>query len=119
MLFNIGDHKCRKTTLPLSRELSNKLPDLNIVGVHVQEGEKDYLPGQIMSVVRNNEIPYEVFVEGEKEKKRRWSIIPQWILFDRNGEEVRTFSVDNEPDLRQVEDYLKGLTNRGEENPFS
>ena len=114
VLFNIGDHKSRKTTLPLSRELSQKLPDLHIVGVHVQEGEKDFLPGQIMSVVRNNEIPYEIYVEGERERKRRWSIIPQWILFDRNGDEIRTFHVENEPDLQRVEDYLKGLTGSGE-----
>ncbi len=110
VLFNVGDQKSRKKTLPLSKKLWGKFPNLNIVGVHVQEGEKDYLPGQILSVVKENEIPYEIYMDGETEKKKKsWSIIPQWILFDRHGQQVRSFSIENEPDLKEIEDYLNDL----------
>ena len=110
VLFNVGDQKSRKKALPLSKKLWGKFPHLNIVGVHVQEGEKDYLPGQVLSVVKENEIPYEIYMDGETEKKKKnWSIIPQWILFDRHGRQVRSFSVENEPDLKEIEDYLNDL----------
>ena len=108
VLFNVGDDHSRKKALPLSRKLCNILPRLNIIGVHIQKGEKDYLPGQVLRVTEDQEIPYEVYLEEESSKQsNRWRLIPQWILFDPQGRRVRSFRVEKESDLRAFQHYFR------------
>ena len=101
--FNIGIDQSRKTILPLAKLIWSKRPGLQVIGVHVQLGEKDFLPGQVLRVVRDSEIPFDVYYE-EKRKhlKENSSLLTRWSLYDGSGRKIRSFSVEEEADLEKI-----------------
>lgn len=108
VLFNVGCSKSRKETIPLSKEAWDKFPNLNVIAVHLQDGNRDFLPGQVLSVVNENETPYSVYLSDETPQKY-WQRFPQWILFGPDGRKLTSIPLDAPSPIQELEKYLKQL----------
>lgn len=107
LFWNLGCPGCKSRALPVTKQMREIYPDLQVIGVHTHS-DNSYSPRQVQEMQLLHKLDYPMYQDvegGPTFEVFQAEGTPHWVLIDKDGKMLRSVWGSQEGQIQRL-DYL-------------